>query len=41
MDMKGSLEELKVYSAHPAHVAAADEFVRPFTAARTCMDFEV
>ncbi len=36
-----SPEALKVYASHPAHVAVADEFVRPFTATRTCMDFEV
>lgn len=31
---------LKNYSVHPAHVQVADTFVRPFTAVRTCMDFE-
>ncbi|MCQ2416547.1 MAG: Dabb family protein [Oscillospiraceae bacterium] len=34
-------EALKNYAVHPAHVAVADEKVRPFTQSRTCMDFEV
>lgn len=29
------------YAIHPAHVAAADGYVRPFTATRLCLDFEV
>ncbi len=29
------------YSAHPLHVAVATGKVRPFTASRTCMDYEV
>ena len=33
-------EALKLYAAHPAHVAVADRNVRPFTAERNCMDFE-
>ncbi len=33
-------EALKGYSVHPAHVAVANEQVRPFTASRTCMDYE-
>lgn len=32
---------LKGYSKHPAHVAVADSKVRPFTASRVCMDYEV
>ncbi len=36
-----SSEALKHYAPHPAHVAAADTYVRPFTATRTVMDFEV
>ena len=32
---------LKGYSTHPAHVAVAHGKVRPFTASRTCMDYEV
>lgn len=34
-------EALKRYASHPAHVAVADGKVRPFTAQRNCMDFEV
>ena len=32
---------LKGYAVHPAHVEVADTKVRPFTASRVCMDFEV
>ena len=35
-----SEEALKGYSVHPEHVRAADTFVRPYTASRSCMDFE-
>ena len=35
-----SYEALKAYSIHPEHVAVADEKVRPFTAVRSCLDFE-
>lgn len=31
---------LKTYSAHPAHVAVANNNVRPFTKTRMCLDFE-
>lgn len=31
---------LKGYAAHPEHVAVADGRVRPYTAVRSCMDFE-
>lgn len=34
-------EALKNYATHPAHVAVADEKVRPFTQTRSCLDFEV
>ncbi len=34
-------EALKAYSKHPAHLAVADSKVRPFTAARSCLDFEI
>ncbi len=34
-------EALKNYSLHPKHVAVADKFVRPFTAQRSCLDFEI
>jgi hypothetical protein len=36
-----SAEALKGYAAHPAHVFAADTYVRPFTATRSCLDFEI
>lgn len=29
------------YSTHPLHVAVADGKVRPYTAQRVCLDFEV
>lgn len=32
---------LKGYSVHPEHVAVANEKVRPFTASRSCMDYEI
>lgn len=35
-----SFEALKAYAVHPAHVAVADTEVRPFTAVRSCLDFE-
>ena len=34
-------QALKSYSKHPEHVAVADSKVRPFSAARTCLDFEM
>ncbi len=30
---------LKGYAIHPAHVAVADTYVRPFTETRLCLDF--
>ena len=36
-----SEEALKAYAIHPDHVEAADTKVRPFTASRSCMDFEI
>jgi hypothetical protein len=35
-----SEEALKAYQTHPDHVAAANNFVRPFTEVRMCMDYE-
>ena len=32
---------LRGYSTHPEHVAVADGQVRPYTALRACMDFEI
>lgn len=34
-------QALKTYAIHPLHVAAADSKVRPFTASRSCLDFEL
>ena len=36
-----SEEALKGYSVHPKHVAVADTRVRPYTAVRSCMDYEI
>ena len=36
-----SAEALAGYAKNPAHVAVADSKVRPFTASRSCLDFEV
>ena len=36
-----SEEALKGYAGHPAHVAVADTYVRPYTKNRVCMDYEV
>lgn len=32
---------LRAYAKHPEHVKAADTFVRPFTASRSCLDFVI
>ena len=36
-----SEEALKGYSNHPKHVEVANLKVRPYTASRTCMDYEI
>lgn len=36
-----SEEALKTYSKHPEHVAVADGKVRPYTAARACLDYTI
>lgn len=36
-----SEEALKNYAVHPIQVEAANTKVRPFTASRSCLDFEV
>ena len=36
-----SIDALKAYSTHPEHQSAANEFVRPYTASRSCVDFEI
>ena len=35
-----SPEALKAYSTHPAHLAVANTKVRPYTALRSCLDYE-
>ena len=35
-----SEDALKAYQANPNHVAVANEFVRPYTSQRLCLDFE-
>ncbi|MGH4037073.1 MAG: Dabb family protein [Sphaerochaeta sp.] len=34
-------EHKRGYSTHPSHVHVANTFVRPFTADRKCLDYEV
>ncbi len=34
-------EALKAYSVHPLHVDMANNKVRPYTAVRSCLDFEL
>lgn len=36
-----SVEALKNYSTHPKHVTVADSKVRPYTAVRSCIDYEI
>lgn len=36
-----SADALKGYSVHPAHVAVANTCVRPYTAVRSCLDYEI
>ena len=36
-----SPEALKGYAVHPVHVEVANTKVRPFTASRSCLDFEI
>ena len=33
-------EDIAVYAKHPAHVAVADTYVRPFVTERACLDYE-
>lgn len=35
------VDSLKGYAVHPEHVAVADGKVRPYTASRVCMDYEI
>lgn len=34
-------DSIKAYAVHPKHVAVADSKVRPYTAIRSCMDYEI
>ena len=36
-----SEEALKAYAVHPAHVEVANTRVRPYTAVRSCLDFDL
>lgn len=36
-----SEEALKAYAVHPLHVEVADGKVRPYTALRSCLDYEI
>lgn len=36
-----SVEALKAYATHPAHVEVANTKVRPYTIQRTCLDYEI
>ncbi len=36
-----SPEALKIYAQHPDHLAVANGKVRPYTAQRSCLDFEI
>ncbi len=36
-----SIEALRGYAIHPKHVEVADNFVRPYTALRSCIDYEI
>lgn len=36
-----SVDALKGYAVHPAHVEIANTKVRPYTAVRTCLDYEI
>ena len=35
-----SVDALQSYQKHPDHVFVADNFIRPFTKARLCLDYE-
>lgn len=32
-------EDIAVYATHPAHVAVADTYVRPYVTERACLDY--
>lgn len=33
-------EDIAVYAGHPAHVAAADTYIRPYVTERACLDYQ-
>ncbi len=33
-------EDVAIYGSHPAHVAVADTYVRPYVCDRACLDYE-
>ncbi|MCC8067633.1 MAG: Dabb family protein [Clostridiales bacterium] len=33
-------EDIAVYAKHPAHVAVANTYVRPYVCSRSCLDYE-
>ncbi|WP_072525731.1 Dabb family protein [Clostridium sp. Marseille-P3244] len=33
-------EDVAVYAKHPAHVAAADTYIRPYVTERACLDYQ-
>lgn len=33
-------EDIAVYGSHPAHVAVADTYVRPYVTERACLDYQ-
>lgn len=35
-----SVDSLKAYACHPAHLKVANENVRPYTIQRVCLDYE-
>ena len=35
-----NFDALKAYAVHPLHQDVANKYVRPFTASRSCVDFE-
>ena len=41
IEVKVRTECLPSSTAHPKHVAVADSKVRPYTAVRSCMDYEI
>ena len=39
VSMLEKAEDIAVYANHPAHVAVADTYVRPFVTERACLDY--